>query len=221
MLSTHEAGGYHYRYPHPAVAADIAIFTVREGRLMLLLIKRLGAPFAGQWALPGGFLSMDEDLDSCARRELLEETGVDTAFLEHFGNFSAPDRDPRERVISVAYLALIGFDKLSPKAGSDAAEVGWFELSSLPALAFDHDQIIQAALKALQSRVNDLAMLLHLMPERFTLSQLQQVYEIICSNAVDKRNFRARLLETGLIVETEEMERGAHRPARLYKRAGD
>lgn len=218
-MSTHE-DGYRYPYPHPAVATDITIFTVREGRLMLLLIKRLASPFAGQWALPGGFLLIDEDLDTCARRELLEETGVDAAFLEHFGNFSAPDRDPRERVISVAYLALIRFDRLSPKAGSDAAEVAWFELSGLPPLAFDHAQIIDAALTTLRKRVGDPALLLHLMPERFTLSQVQQVYEIICSAEVDKRNFRARLLDTGLIAETEEMERGAHRPARLYERAG-
>ena len=218
-MSTHEATGFYYPYPHPAVATDIAIFTIRHARLMLLLIQRGGPPFEGEWALPGGFLMMDEDLDTCARRELREETDVDADYLEHFGNFSAPDRDPRERVISVAYLALIPADRLNPTAGSDAASVRWFELSDLPPLAFDHDRIISAAVAALRSRAVDQGMLLHLMPARFTLSQMQQAWEIICGLAADKRNFRARVLESGLIVETDEMERGAHRPARLYARA--
>lgn len=219
-MSTHEEGWFRYRYPHPAVATDIAIFTIRDGSLMLLLIQRRDPPFAGDWALPGGFLMMDEDLDACARRELREETGVDAEFLEPFGNFSAPDRDPRERVISVAYLALIRADKLNPIAGSDAASVRWFEAAKLPSLAFDHAQIVADAMAALRTRVSEPGMLLNLMPDRFTLSQMQQAYEIICGAPVDKRNFRARILESGLVSETDEMERGAHRPARLFERSG-
>lgn len=218
-MSTHEDGWFRYRYPHPAVATDIAIFTIRDGKLMLLLIQRRDPPYAEAWALPGGFLMMGEDLDACARRELLEEAGVDAEFLEHFGNFSAPDRDPRERVISIAYLALIRSDRLNPSAGSDAKSVQWFELSNLPALAFDHDRIVAAATASLQARVSEPSMLLHLMPSRFTLSQMQQAYEVICGSPVDKRNFRARVLESGLIIETDELERGAHRPAKVYERS--
>ena len=200
------------------MATDIAIFTLREGRLALLLIERGETPFLGDWALPGGFLRPKEDLHACARRELYEETGVETPLLRQFGVFSAPDRDPRDRVISVAYLALLSSDRLNPQAGSDAADARWFAVTDLPPLAFDHLQIVDAALAALRSLTEATDILLNLMPARFTLTRLQAAYEIVTGQVADKRNFRARVLESGLLQETEDMERGRHRPARLYRR---
>jgi ADP-ribose pyrophosphatase YjhB (NUDIX family) len=153
VLSTHEAEVFTYAYPHPAVAADIAIFTLRGGRLAILLIRRGEAPFKGRWALPGGFLRPDENLDACARRELVEETAVETALLRQFGVFSDPSRDPRERVISVAYLALLPFDQAVATAGSDASDTRWSLVGELPKLAFDHASIIETAVRSLRSLV--------------------------------------------------------------------
>jgi 8-oxo-dGTP diphosphatase len=143
---------YVYDHPHPAVACDVALFTRRAGALFLLLIQRGGEPFRGRWALPGGFIEEREDLDSCARRELKEETGLEAKELLHFANFSDPDRDPRERVISVAYLALLPESAATAKAGSDAASLAWHAVDALPPLAFDHAEIIAAALVALRRR---------------------------------------------------------------------
>lgn len=212
---------FQYQYPHPAVATDIAIFTLREGQIALLLVKRRDAPFAGRWALPGGFLKDNEDLDSCARRELREETNVDAKFLEHFGNFSSPDRDPRERVISIAYFALVESKGIILRAGTDAAEARWWPAEKLPSkrmLAFDHEQIIGEALNALRSRAEDFEILFSLLPEKFTLSELQVVYEAVSAKTTDKRNFRKKVQASNLIDETSEFERGNFRPARLYRR---
>ena len=136
---------YQYDYPHPAVTTDIVIFTIRDGRLKLLLIRRGAAPFKGRWALPGGFVGIDEDLEDGARRELAEETGVSGVYLEQLYTFGAPDRDPRERVITVAYYALIPSDRLEIRAATDAEAVGWFALDELPDLAFDHAKIVARA----------------------------------------------------------------------------
>ena len=141
---------YRYRYPHPAVAADICLFSMREGRLNLLLVLRRHDPFRGQWALPGGFLEPDEDLDACARRELWEETGIAAPALRQFGVFSDPGRDPRERVVSVAYIGMLPAAGAVPDAGSDAAAARWFAVEALPALAFDHARIVARALEALR-----------------------------------------------------------------------
>lgn len=208
---------YTYAHPHPAVATDIAIFSLRPEGLSLLLIERGGMPFAGSWALPGGFLAPDETLDECARRELREETGVDAPVLFHFGNFSTPDRDPRERVISVAYLALLRFDSLRVQAASDAANAQWFTIGLLPQLAFDHDRIVIEALAALRAKLGDMQILFALLQERFTLTELQSAYEALAGTNVEKRNFRKMVV--GAVRETDEFSRGAHRPARLFERA--
>jgi len=145
---------YQYRYPHPAVAADVCLFSERDEGLCLLLIARRNEPFRGLWALPGGFLEPDEDLDSCARRELLEETGLDAPALRQFGVFSDPRRDPRERVISVAYVGVISSTDSWPDAGTDAAAARWFPVEALPSLAFDHAQIVARARAALRTVPN-------------------------------------------------------------------
>ncbi len=207
-----------YRYPHPAVTTDIVIFTIRQDELKVLLIKRALPPHKNQWALPGGFIKMEESLEEGARRELEEETGVTGVYLEQLYTFGRPDRDPRERVITVAYYALIASDELEPKAASDAENVSWFGLKELPDLAFDHKEILKMAHKRLITKLDYSTIAFQLMPTEFTLSELQHVYEVILREQIDKRNFRKRILSLNLIKDTgKERKAGAHRPAKLYR----
>jgi 8-oxo-dGTP diphosphatase len=210
---------FSYPYPHPAVTTDVVVFTILEGRLSILLVKRANPPFAGNWALPGGFLDIDEDLDACAARELEEETGVGGLYLEQLYTFGATHRDPRERVISVTYYALVPQDALAtPRAASDAADVGWHAFEALPELAFDHAEIVQMAHRRLVAKLDYSTIAFGFMPKTFTLSELQCVYETLLHQPLDKRNFRKRMLSLGLIEETGRMRRnGKHRPAREYR----
>jgi 8-oxo-dGTP diphosphatase len=209
---------YQYDYPHPAVTVDVVVFTLRDGQLKLLLIKRAGEPYRGKWALPGGFVQMDEGLDAAAARELEEETGVSKVYLEQLYTFGRVDRDPRERVITVAYYALIPSDKLELRAATDAEAVGWFGLEELPKLAFDHKDIVAQAHERLVAKLDYSTIAFAFMPKRFTLSELQGVYEIIQQQKMDKRNFRKWILALEQIEETDEERRdGQHRPARLYR----
>lgn len=161
---------------------------------------------------------MDESLEQCAKRELLEETGIEGLYLEQLYTFSTPDRDPRERVISVTYFALTQSDTLQPKAASDAQEAAWFSLTQLPELAFDHAKIIQLAKQRLVAKLNYSTIAFQLLPETFTLSQLQAVYEILLSEKLDKRNFRKGMQTRQVLRETGEFSRtGNHRPAKTYR----
>lgn len=208
---------YQYEYPHPAVTTDVVIFTVRDKQLKLLLIMRSGDPFKGKWALPGGFVQMDEDLETGARRELAEETGVSGVYLEQLYTYGAVDRDPRERVITVAYSALIPSDKIVLQAATDAEAVGWFSMDELPELAFDHHKIVDMAHQRLVAKLDYSTIAFQFMPEEFTLSELQDVYEIILREEMDRRNFRKWMLALDQIKETgNEKREGAHRPAKLY-----
>jgi 8-oxo-dGTP diphosphatase len=207
-----------YQYPHPAVTTDVVLFSIRDGRLQLLLIRRGREPHRGMWALPGGFLDINEDLDQCAKRELQEETGLKDIYLEQLYTFGRPERDPRERVISVTYYALVCSDRLQAKASSDADEVAWFPMDRLPDLAFDHHEIIQLAHTRLVSKLSYSTVAFQFMPETFTLSELQSVYEILRNEKLDKRNFRKSILALNQIEETGEQRRnGTHRPARVYR----
>lgn len=209
---------YTYEYPHPAVTVDIAIFTVRNDQLKVLLIKRALEPFLGEWALPGGFVEMDESLDAAAKRELEEETGVAASYLEQLYTFGAPDRDPRERVISVAFFALLPSDSLEIKASSDADGVGWFNIDELPDLAFDHDAILAMALERLSAKVDYSTIALQLMPAEFTMPELRHLYELIKREAIDARNFAKRMLALDVLEATgQERREGAHRPAKLFR----
>ncbi|WP_428608410.1 NUDIX hydrolase [Sedimenticola sp.] len=209
---------YQYPYPHPAVTTDVAVFTLREQQLQLLLIRRAQDPFIGQWALPGGFLEIDEDLESCAKRELQEETGVSDLYIEQLYTFGQPNRDPRERVISVTYYALVPPDKLTLSAGSDATEAAWFPLNNLPDLAFDHKEIILLARERLAAKTLYSTIAFQLMPDTFTLSELQSVYEILRNEKLDKRNFRKWVLGLDRLEETGGKRRnGNHRPAKIYR----
>lgn len=209
---------YTYEYPHPAVTTDIVIFTIRDRQLKLLLIKRAGAPFKGKWALPGGFVNPDEDLEESAMRELEEETGLSGVYLEQLYTFGKPKRDPRERVITVAYYALIPSDRLQLRAATDAEAVGWFAMDDLPPLAFDHKEIVALAHQRLAAKLDYSTIAFQFMPGEFTLSELQGVYEIIRGEPLDKRNFRKWVLALEQIEETgKEKREGAHRPAMLYR----
>ena len=209
---------FQYKYPHPAVTTDIVIFTVRDNQLKLLLIMRKGEPFQGKWALPGGFVQMDEDLETSARRELAEETGVSGVYLEQLYTFGAVNRDPRERVITVAYYALIASDKTVLQAATDAEAVGWFSMDDLPKLAFDHQQIVDKAHERLVAKLDYSTIAFQFLPEEFSLSQFQDVYEIILREEMDRRNFRKWALALDQIEETGEMRcDGPHRPAKLYR----
>lgn len=209
---------YQYEYPHPAVTTDIVIFTIRDNQLKLLLIMRGGEPYKGQWALPGGFVQLDEDLESGARRELEEETGVSGVFLEQLYTFGSVARDPRERVITVSYYALAPSDKIVLQAATDAEAVGWFSMDELPKLAFDHQKIVDMAHERLVSKLDYSTIAFQFMPKEFTLGELQNVFEIILREEMDRRNFRKWVLTLEQLEETgTERREGAHRPAKLYR----
>ncbi len=207
-----------YEYPHPALTTDVVLFTLREEQLKLLLIQRAAPPCQGMWALPGGFVDIDEDLEDCAKRELEEETGITDVYLEQLYTFGRPGRDPRERVVSVAYYALAPSERMRPRAASDAADVGWFPIDDLPSLAFDHDQIIALAHSRLVAKLKYSTLGFQFMPEQFSLGEMQRVYETLFNEPLDKRNFRKWVLNLDRIEATDQTRRdGGHRPARLYR----
>ena len=199
------------------VTVDIVIFTLREGSLQVLLVKRGVPPFEGQYAIPGGFIRGDESLEEAALRELHEETGVRNVFLEQLYTFGDPKRDPRGRVITVAYYALIASDKLSLVAGADAAEAQWFPASGVPPLAFDHKSILDYALERLRNKLEYTTVGFQLLPEKFTLGELQAVYEAILGRPLDKRNFRRKLALLGILKPLREWRRTGRKPAQLFR----
>jgi 8-oxo-dGTP diphosphatase len=209
---------YTYKYPHPAVTVDAVVFGFDETDLKVLLIQRDGEPYRGKWALPGGFVEMDEDLETAARRELEEETGLKRLYLEQLYTFGAPQRDPRERVISVAHYALVKLTDHQVRAASDARNVAWFPVADLPPLAFDHEEVMEVALRRLKGKIRYEPIGFELLPERFPLSELQRLYETVLEQPLDKRNFRKKILGMGLLQDTEEIQQDvAHRAARLYR----
>lgn len=206
------------QYERPSVTVDIIIFTIVENDLKVLLVKRDVEPYRGYWAIPGGFVKMDESLEAAAVRELEEETGVRDVYLEQLYTFGDPNRDPRTRVITVAYFALIPADGLRLEARSDAREAQWFSMYALPELAFDHTRILEYALTRLRNKLPYTNVAFRLLPEQFTLTELQRVYEIILHKELDKRNFRKKILESGLVRPIGATKReGRHRPAGLYE----
>jgi 8-oxo-dGTP diphosphatase len=212
------AGVHHYQYPRAALTVDCVVFGFDEGELKVLLIQRARAPFKGRWALPGGFVRVAETLDAAARRELAEETGLQNVFLEQLYTFGTVHRDPRERVVSVAYYALVKLSDHQAKAATDAAQAGWFPLSQPPELAFDHADILAMALARLRGKVRYQPIGFELLPPKFTLSELQHLYEAILETRLDKRNFRKKVLGPGLLVPLDETRMaGRHRPAQLFR----
>jgi 8-oxo-dGTP diphosphatase len=199
------------------VAVDIVIFTIQQAELRVLLVKRGIEPFAGQFAIPGGFVREDESLDQAALRELKEETGVGEVYLEQLYSFGDPGRDPRGRVISVAYFALIAADHSALSAGSDAAEADWWPVDKLPELAFDHRRILGYSLERLRNKLEYTTVGFQLLPKRFSLTELQEVYEAILDKRLDKRNFRRKIGLLKILRPTREYRHSGRRPARLFE----
>ena len=200
---------YCYRYPHPAVTADCVIFGFDGVSIKVLLIQRGIDPYKGKWALPGGFMNIDESAEECARRELEEETGLKTASVEQFYTFTDVMRDPRERVITVAHYALVRLSEV--KGGDDAAKAQWFAQSEIPSLAFDHDRILRMALTRLKERICFEPIGFELLPEVFTMSELQNLYEAILGVKFDRRNFYNKMLKLGILAEAEPRPENASR----------
>jgi 8-oxo-dGTP diphosphatase len=200
-----------------ALTADVVIFNLTNQELKVLLVCRAYPPFKGQWAIPGGFVHTSESIDDAARRELEEETGVRDVYLEQLYTFGAPQRDPRGRVITVAYFALVA-GEVPTRAGDDAAAAAWHSVYALPTLAFDHADILKYALQRLRYKLEYTSVGFELLPNEFTLTELQTAYEIVLGEKLDKRNFRRRILEAGVLAETSKYRAdGQGRPAQLYR----
>lgn len=209
---------FSYQFARAAVTVDCVVFGLDDEDLKVLLIRRDLPPFEDKWALPGGFVRLEETLDEAARRELQEETSLERVFLEQLYTFGAIDRDPRERVITVAYYALVRLSDHRVQAATDARDAVWFAMDDLPPLAFDHDQILVTAHQRLQGKVRYQPIGFELLPPKFTLTQLQKLYEIVLGRVLDKRNFRKKIQGMGILEELDEVEKDvAHRAARLYR----
>lgn len=211
-----------YDWPRPAVTVDIAVFTVAGAhnalRLEALLIQRDAEPFRGRWALPGGFVLEDEDLAAAAARELAEETGTAGGYLEQVGAVGTPGRDPRGHTVTVVWVGLVSAELGRPVAGGDARAARWFDMAALPPLAFDHAELLALALAQLRRRLDEAPVCFELLPAEFTLSELQAVTEAILGRSLDRRNFRRKVLDQGLVEPASGARReGAHRPARLHR----
>lgn len=209
---------YTYEYPRPALTVDCVVFGWDGHALQVLLIQRNEPPYEGQWALPGGFVQLEEELEAAARRELAEETGLQDMYLEQLYTFGGVNRDPRGRVVTVAWYALIDLHRYAqPQGATDARDATWFPMKALPPLAFDHSLILEMAFQRLQGKLGYRPIGFELLPKKFSFSQLQQLYETILGAEFDRRNFRKKILSMGILVELEERVSGVpHRAARLY-----
>lgn len=208
--------GFEYDYPRAAMTADCILFGFDGQDLNVLLVRRGVEPYKGRWAFPGGFLRMDETIEECATRELKEETTLDNASVTQFGIYSDVDRDPRGRVITTAFYALVPM--ASVKGEDDAAEAKWFRVNKVPSLAFDHDRILRDATNKLREDLHFRPIGFELMPEKFTIPQLQRLYEAILCVNFDRRNFMKKIVATGILDDTHEKEDPqGHRPATYYR----
>lgn len=205
-----------HRQEHPWVAVDVVVLTIEARKLLALLIKVKSGPAAGMWAFPGGLVALHESLEEAARRELEEKTGVTDLFLEQLFTFGDVDRNPIHRVVSAAYFALVPHKGAYLRTGAKYAGIGWFPVQDLPRLAYDHHRVVETALQRLRSKLSYTNIAWSLLPESFTLAELQEVYEVILDRRLDRRNFRKKVLSLGLIKPLALKRRGPHRPAQLY-----
>jgi 8-oxo-dGTP diphosphatase len=200
------------------ITTDSVVFTIINDDLNILLVKRKYAPFKGKYALPGGFVRLSEDIEASALRELKEETGVKNIFMKQLNSYGKVGRDPRARIITVPFFALINSDKVKLQGGTDAESAHWFPISELPELGFDHKKIIADALDYLKSELQKTNVAVQIMPEKFTLTELQKMYEAVLDTELDKRNFRKKIKELDLLKSLNETKMdGPHRPAQLFK----
>ncbi len=206
------------RYERPSVTVDVVIFTLQDRELHVLMVQRKHWPYEGRWALPGGFINMDESLEQAARRELEEETGVRDIYLEQLYTFGEPGRDPRTRVISIAYIALVSADKQTLRVSDESTDVRWFAVSQLPGpLAFDHDTILAAALDRLRSKLEYTTLAFQLLPEVFSILELKHIYEQILGEKLDKGNFYRKIKDAKVLEDTGIRREGRGRPTSLYR----
>jgi 8-oxo-dGTP diphosphatase len=208
---------YIYDYPRPAVTTDCVIFGFDKEELKVLLIERDIEPYKACWALPGGFLDMNEEAETCARRKLKEETALENLYIEQLYTFSSVDRDPRYRVISIAYYALVKLSDYHAQAGTGAGKAQWFPLQEIPGLAFDHADILETAKQRLKGKIKYQPIGFELLPEKFTFPELHQLYETVLQTPLDRRNFRKKMLSFNLLIDLNEFVTGApNRAAKLY-----
>lgn len=205
-----------HNFKKPSVTADIVIFTIKDNDLKILLIKRNLAPFKNSWAIPGGFVRIDESLEDAAKRELEEETGIRDIYLEQLYTFGNTNRDPRGRVITVAHMALINSEKIKLSASTDASDARWFSIKKIPSLAFDHKNILDYSLKRLRWKLEYTPLVFSLLPKTFTISQIQKIYEIVFNKEFDKRNFAKKIISLNILKEEGIKKHVAHRPPMLY-----
>ena len=211
---------YTYEYERPGLTVDCVVFglDLEEEQLRVLLVERDVEPFAGTWAIPGGFVHADESPAEAAARELEEETGIKDVFLEQLYTFGEPGRDPRGWVVSIAHYALVSPDRYRLVAATDARRAAWFAVNDLPPLAFDHRRIVDVALARLRGKVTYAPIGFELLPKKFTVKQLQKLYEVVLGRPLDNRNFRKKIFGMGVLRELDETQRGVpHRAARLYR----
>ena len=201
---------------HPRVAVDAILFTIAEGALKTLLVKIKHGPFVSKWAFPGGLVHVGESLDTAARRELYEKTGVQDLYLEQLYTFGEVHRDPTAQTVAVAYFALVPPGKHALTRGEKYAEIDWFPIGDLPELAYDHNAMVTTALQRLQAKLSYTNIVYSLLPPEFTLGELQTIYEVILDKKLDRRNFRRKILTLGLLKPLQKTRRGAHRPAALF-----
>lgn len=206
------------QYPNTSITIDVLIFTIENNILKVLLVRRANKPFEGEWAIPGGFVQSNESLEDAAKRILVDKAGVFDAYLEQLYTFGNPKRDPRGRIVTVSYFSLIPWENLKSPASDRVTENSWFEVSKVPKLAFDHNEILNYAIKRLQIKAGYSNIVYGLLPEQFRLSDLQKIYEIVLDKKLDKRNFRKKMVSLGFLKATGKKEvDGAHRPAMLYQ----
>ena len=211
---------FSYEYERPGLTVDCVIFglDLESASLNVMLIERDLEPFAGMWAIPGGFVRKRETLEAAALRELKEETGIEDVFLEQLYSFGDPKRDPRGWVVSVAYYALVSPEQHPVQAATDAREARWFAVNEVPRVAFDHAEILAVALERLRGKLTYAPIGFELLPQKFTIKQLQRLYEIVLGTQLDNRNFRKKIFAMSVLRELDEMQKGVpHRAARLYK----
>ena len=210
---------YNYEHPRPALTVDCIIFGFEDNTLKVLLIERGHDPFAGHWAFPGGFVEIDERVEDAAKRELEEETGMQNTFMEQLYTFSKVDRDPRGRVVSVAYYALVKPAAHEVRAASDARNARWFAEDELPELAFDHAEILKVAIKRLQSKITYEPIGFELLEEKFAFSELEKLYTTLLDRPIDRRNFKKKIMSLDILEELSEKQqlKSAGRPGNLFQ----
>jgi 8-oxo-dGTP diphosphatase len=212
-------------FQRPLASVDVVIFSVQEGHLRVLLVQRPATaeePYPKLWALPGGFVDIekDQDLEHCAKRKLREKTGVEASYLEQLGSWGSATRDPRGWSATHVYFALMSGDDVKLHAGGNAADTRWMVIDGLRVkekLGFDHAEILKSAVTRLRSKVEYTSLPAFLMPQEFTLTELQRIYETLLGRPIEKKSFRTRILATNLLEEIARRKEGANRPAKMYR----